>query len=122
MKAKMENLEIAQYKLKQFNQEEILSILNDLNEIEKEKLIEQILNIDFEEITNLYKNLSIKKELEISDIQPIEVIDKEKTSDDEKKELEKLGLNIIKQNQYAVVTVAGRTGNSFRMGRTKRNI
>ncbi len=110
----MKDIELAQNKLKQFNQEEILSVLNDLNEIEKEKLVEQILKINFEEITNLYKNLNIKQELESSDIQPIEVIDKEKISDDEKKELEELGLNIIKQNQYAVVTMAG--GQGTRLG------
>ena len=118
----MKDIELAQNKLKQFNQEEILSVLNDLNEIEKEKLVEQILKINFEEITNLYKNLNIKQEIENSDIQPIEVIDKEKISDDEKKELEELGLNIIKQNQYAVVTMAGRTRNSLGLVRSKRNL
>ena len=57
----MHNLELAQNILKQYNQEEILSVLNNLSEVEKEELIEQILKIDFEEITKLYENINSKE-------------------------------------------------------------
>ena len=50
--AKMKDLELAQEKLKKFNQEEILNVLNKLEGIEKENLIEQIVKLNFEEITN----------------------------------------------------------------------
>ena len=40
---KMQNIEIAQNKLKQYNQEDVLNVLNDLNGKEKEELINQIL-------------------------------------------------------------------------------
>ena len=47
MKAKMENIKIAQNILRQYNQEEIVEALNSLTGTEKEELVEQILKIDF---------------------------------------------------------------------------
>lgn len=116
----MENIKIAQNILRQYNQEEIVEALNSLTGTEKEELVEQILKIDFEEITNLYKNVNNITEQKLGDVKPIDVIDKEKISENEKKELEDIGLNIIKQNQYAVITMAGRTRNSSWMGWSKR--
>ena len=108
----MQNLELAQNKLQKYNQDEILSFLNSLTGKEKEELIEQILKIDFEEITKLYENINSKnKNYRIT---PIDCIDKEKIEKDEKEELENIGLNIIKQNKYAVVTMAG--GQGTRLG------
>ena len=94
----MHNLELAQNILKQYNQEEILSVLNNLSEVEKEELVEQILKIDFEEITKLYENINLKDKNKNCEIKPIDCIDKEKIEKDEKEELENIGLNIIKQN------------------------
>ena len=45
----MQKFELAQSKLQKYNQDEILSFLNNLTGKEKEELIEQILKIDFEE-------------------------------------------------------------------------
>ena len=94
----MHNLELAQNILKQYNQEEILSVLNNLSEVEKEESVEQILKIDFEEITKLYENINLKDKNKNCEIKPIDCIDKEKIEKDEKEELENIGLNIIKQN------------------------
>lgn len=110
----MQKLELAQNKLMQYNQEEILSVLNSLDGKEKEELIEQILKIDFEEITKLYENVKTKEQSQKCEIQPIDYIDKDKLSSSEKEELENIGLNIIKQNKYAVVTMAG--GQGTRLG------
>ena len=106
----MQNLELAQNKLKQYEQENILATLNSLKGKEQEELINQILKIDFQEICELYKNLKIKEENLKCEIAPIESIDKEKIKDSELKELEEIGLNIIKQNKYAVITLAGGQG------------
>lgn len=110
----MQNLELAQNKLQKYNQDEILSFLNSLTGKEKEELIEQILKIDFEEIIKLYENINSKDKNKNYRITPIDCIDKEKIEKDEKEELENIGLNIIKQNKYAVVTMAG--GQGTRLG------
>ena len=110
----MQNLELAQNKLQKYNQDEILSVLNNLNGKEKEELIDQILKIDFEEITTLYENLNIKEENKKCEIKPIECIDKDKITKGERNELENIGLEIIKQNKYAVITMAG--GQGTRLG------
>jgi len=110
----MQNLELAQNKLKQYEQENILATLNSLKGKEQEELINQILKIDFQEICELYKNLKIKEENLKCEIAPIESIDKERITDSELKELEEIGLNIIKQNKYAVITLAG--GQGTRLG------
>lgn len=109
----MQKLELAQNKLKQYNQEEILSLLDRLDENEKEELINQVLKIDFEEIKKLYENIN-KKENKEETVTPAESIDKELLNENEKNTLEEIGLKIIKQNKYAVVTMAG--GQGTRLG------
>lgn len=110
----MQKLELAQNKLQKYNQDEILRFLNTLIGKEKEELIEQILKIDFEEITKLYENINSKEKNKNCEIKPIDCIGKEKIEKDKKEELENIGLNIIKQNKYAVVTMAG--GQGTRLG------
>jgi len=110
----MQNLELAQNILKKYKQDEVLSVLDNLDGNEKEELVEQILKIDFEEITKLYENVKIKEQSQKCEIKPIDSIDKDKLSKIELEELEKIGLNIIKQNKYAVVTMAG--GQGTRLG------
>ena len=110
----MQNLELAQNILKKYKQDEVLSVLDSLDGNEKEELVEQILKIDFEEITKLYENVKIKEQSQKCEIKPIDSIDKNKLSEIEFKELEKIGLNIIKQNKYAVITMAG--GQGTRLG------
>lgn len=100
--------------LNKYNQFHIIDFMNQLENEKKEILIDQILDIDFEEITQLYENTRIKDQSQKYEIKPIECIDKDKLSDDEKEELEKIGLNIIKQNKYAVITMAG--GQGTRLG------
>ena len=49
--------------LKEYNQEHIIKYMENLNEKEKEELEEQILKIDFHQLTELYENA--KKIIEI---------------------------------------------------------
>lgn len=96
--------------LHMYNQEHIVNWLNKLDEVKQRELIEQINNIDFHQMMELYDNT--KKEIELKDnkIEAVTYIDKEKLPEYEKERLEELGENVIKENAYAVVTMAGGQG------------
>lgn len=100
--------------LKKYNQEHILDCFENLDEFQKSKFEEQIMSINFEEIINLYKNTKIKKDISSSHISPIEFIDKEKIENTESKKYIKMGENIIKKGEFAIITMAG--GQGTRLG------
>lgn len=102
--------------LKTYNQEHIIKLLGRLNDEQKAELIEQINHIDFHQIMELYDNT--KKEIEIKEnkIEPLEYLDKEKLTKEQKEEFQNLGEEVIVNNQYAVVTMAG--GQGTRLGHT----
>ena len=108
------NFDSIQKKLKKYNQEHLLEFYNELNNSEKESFLKQLSNINFEKINNLYnslKNISIPTD-EI--IEPLDYYIKEDFSNIEKKHLFNIGENILKQKNYAVVTMAG--GQGTRLG------
>ena len=102
--------------LKSYNQDHIIKLLEKLDEGKKQELIEQIMRIDFQQIHELYENT--KKDIEIKEnkIEAIDYLDKSKLSKDQKERLDDLGAEIIKNGQYAVVTMAG--GQGTRLGHT----
>ena len=102
--------------LKQYKQEHIINLLNKLEEKQKEELIEQINNIDFHQIMELYENT--KKEIEIKEnkIESVAYLDKEKLTKSDKERFNELGERAIVSGQYAVVTMAG--GQGTRLGHT----
>ena len=107
----MNRIEEAKRILKENNQEKVYNIINALEIQDKEKLAEQILKLNFEEIKRLYNNKDLKDKNE-EKIEPIGFIDKNKIK--EREELEKIGEKIIKDNKYAVITMAG--GQGTRLG------
>lgn len=108
--------------LKTYNQEHIIKLLERLEGKEKEELIEQINKIDFHQIMELYDDT--KKEIVIKEnkIENIPYLDKAKLSKEQKEEFEMLGEMAIRNNEYAVVTMAGGQGTRLRTQRTKGNI
>lgn len=101
-------------KLKKYNQEHVISILETIEKTKKENLVNQILNLDFKNITNLYEELTKKKEISIDNIEPIKAIKKELLDKEKLDEYIKIGEDIIKSNKFALATMSG--GQGTRLG------
>ena len=91
-------------------QEHIINLYNNMNEEEKQNLENQINNLDLAQIMELYQNTKKKFEIKNNKIEAIEYVDKYKLPEHEKERLENIGADIIKNNQYAVITMAGGQG------------
>ena len=102
--------------LKQYDQEHVIDLLNKLDQEKRQELLEQINKIDFHQIMELYDNT--KKEIEIKEnkIESISYLDKERLTKEQKNEFDMIGEEVIRNGQYAVVTMAG--GQGTRLGHT----
>ena len=96
--------------LKEYGQEHIIKFLENLNTQEKEELENQILKIDFHQLTELYENAKKPVEIKENKIEKIDYIDKQKMNIIQKEELADLGGSIVSSGKYAVVTMAGGQG------------
>ena len=110
MKAEENAIEI----LKKFNQEHIIDWMGKLNDEEKNKLVNQVLSLNIEQVVDLYNNLSKTFEIGDKKIEKISAIDIEKLSKEEFDSYKNSGIDIIKSGKYAVVTMAG--GQGTRLG------
>lgn len=117
---KNEQKEIIQL-LKKYNQHHIVEHMEKLNDEDKAKLIEQIKEINFEEIINLYNKANTKREKKKYEIKPMKTIISKEIEETDKQEYIKIGENILAENKYAVVTMAGGQGTRLRTQWTKRN-
>ena len=97
-----------------YNQNHIIKLLHRLEGKEREELIDQINKIDFHQIMELYDNTKRKIEIKENKIENIHYLNKEKLSKEQKEEFDSLGEMIIRNNQYAVVTMAGGQGTRLR--------
>lgn len=100
--------------LKQYKQEHLLNFYDDISEEEKKILINQILSIDFDKIINLYINSKKNDDLLDINISPLPHIEKDKLSEEDLIYYTQIGESIIKNNQIAVITMAG--GQGTRLG------
>jgi len=86
----MKNLEETIEKLNKYGQTHIVKIMEKLTEEEKEKLSDQIQKLDFENIKNLYNELT-KEEVNVGKkIEPISALKKNKLTDEQLEEIDKL--------------------------------
>lgn len=106
MEKTQETIEI----LKTYNQEHIIKLMEKMTEEERKNLIEQINNIDFHQVIELYDNAQKPVEIKENKIEAIKYLDKSKLSSSKKEELDSLGEAIIATGKYAVVTMAGGQG------------
>ena len=108
------NFEKAKEITEKYGQEHLLKNFEKLPEINKHILIKQILDINFDQVNKLFKNMSnIGKETN-DIVEPIKFIDKEKLSFEDKKKYNEIGEKAIREGKLAVVTMAG--GQGTRLG------
>ncbi|MBE5805613.1 MAG: hypothetical protein E7313_02700 [Clostridiales bacterium] len=112
----MENEKNAIDILKKFKQEHIISWINSLELDKKNEILNQIVNLNIEQVVNLYNNLSKTFKIDDKKIEKISVKDINKLSEDEFVRYKTIGEEIVKNNQYAVITMAG--GQGTRLGHT----
>lgn len=96
------------------HQEHLLKYIDNANEEQRKNLINQIENLDFNGINSLYKISTDENTIAKSKIEHINYTDKYKLSKDKFEYLTDIGEDVIKNNQYAVVTMAG--GQGTRLG------
>ena len=107
------DLEEIKATLKKYGQEHLLNHYELLDDVHKQKLLDEIKRIDFELINSLYKNAEKTQDNEGDIITPIDYLDKYKLND-QYKYYENLGKKAIKEGKLAVVTMAG--GQGTRLG------
>ena len=95
------------------NQTKVLELLKNVTEEQRKQLVKELLKVDFNQVKRLYINKDKKNKKE-DIIEPIKYVDKNKLNSKQKSELQKLGEKVLRQNQYAVVTMAG--GQGTRLG------
>lgn len=110
----MTELEQIKQRLKENNQEQIIEEIEKMNIEEQEKIIKQIEQINFDKVNNLYNLTKQNHTINGGKIEPINYIDKEKLTKENEEKAKETGEKIIKNNQYAVVTMAG--GQGTRLG------
>ncbi len=111
----MDKYLLLKQKLEKYNQEHILNFYNELDENQKENLLNQIEKTDFDQLSKLYENRDVV-EKEEGIIEPIPYIKKNDLDKEEKEKYLQLGEKAIKDGNVAVVIMAG--GQGTRLGHT----
>ena len=109
-----ENFRKAKEIVDKYHQEHLLSFYDELDDDEKNKLCDQICHIDFDQIFGLYEASKTNEVIPESSISPLNYFIKDKLSKDDLAIYSKYGEDVIKNNKFAVVTMAG--GQGTRLG------
>ena len=100
--------------LNKYNQEHIIKLIEKSDVETKSKIINQVLDIDFEEIKELYNKTFEDLYVDLEELNPIAGINPDKLSEKELEQYKNVGIDIIKNNKFAVATMAG--GQGTRLG------
>lgn len=110
----LNSLKKAQKITKKYDQSHLLYFYNQLDETQKNILINQILNTDFKSLKKLYINSYIETNIDYSRISPVKYFSKDSFTEDEIKKYTEIGEKIIEDEKLAVITLAG--GQGTRLG------
>ena len=102
-------------KLEKNNQNEIINLMNNVfTEEENKNISEQLENINVDRVIDLYKNATKIPDVEENRIEHIKYTDLSSLNEEQFKSYKQIGENLIKDNKYAVITMAG--GQGTRLG------
>lgn len=110
----MEYISEMQDYLKKYNQTNLINMMNNFTKEENKKIEEQLKTIDLDKMISLYETSKKISDVGSKKITHITYIDKSKLTEYDKNEYKQIGDNIIKNGEYAVVTMAG--GQGTRLG------
>lgn len=111
----MENkYDIAINLLKKNKQNRVLDLLKNTDILDKEKIVEQVLNIDFEMLDEMFSSTQVRSTNIENLLEPVKAIVEDKLTFEEKNIFESNGAKIVKNNKFAVVIMAG--GQGSRLG------
>ena len=109
------NYEETMEKLKKYEQNEIIKLMSEIyTKEENENLQKQLNNIYLNQVIELYKNAENIPQICENAIEHIQYTPLEAMPDEMFNEYKEIGIDIIKRNQYAVITMAG--GQGTRLG------
>ena len=103
-------------KVTSFGQEHLIKLYERLDEKTRKRLLTQVADMDFNEVQKLFNLTKETKNFDEVKIDPVEVCDAEKLSEEERNEYIKIGEEAIKNGKLAVVMMAG--GQGTRLGHT----
>ena len=99
--------------LEKYNQEHLLHFYEELDDQEKEILLNQLLRIDLDQIINIYNNSF--KNSDTYSLSPLKHYEKERFTEEQINRYISIGESIITSNSFAVVTMAGGQGTRLRI-------
>lgn len=101
-------------KLKEYEQTRTLKILENIDEENRKKVIEQLKDINFPQLKELYNNIKEEAEVDVGELKPIKSLNPAKITKEEKEAFEEIGANVVRANKFAVATMSG--GQGTRLG------
>ena len=107
-------LHIAKEILNKYNQEHVLRFYSDLTEEQKNSLLNQILNINFDELYTLFEQSKKNVFISSEEIEPLSYLDKENLFLFQENNFKKIGYDLISTGKVGVITLAG--GQGTRLG------
>ena len=100
--------------LKKYNQTRTLKILENVDETIKNKIIEQLKDINFTQLKELYNNIKEEAEVDVGELKPIKSLNPDKISKKERETYEEIGADVVRNKKFAVATMSG--GQGTRLG------